>query len=277
MNAGLNQTAWADLKPAERSSRQALGQGEASLLQQAANVAEAHADNANTPAFADGYWVMFDYARGYAPDLETSGAMSIERLPKFAAEYFRSQRDAAEHAPQWGGGPMVFIASYWQPDSSPRVRVFTNAESVELHLNGKLVGRQTSGPAHAPLAFDTGGFAPGELVATAYINGRAVARHRVRTPGEPVKLALAWDDLAVPSTPGDLVFVRARLVDANGTTVPVSGREVTFAGGAQIVGSASAATEAGIASVLVRSGPDRPALSAQAGPLRGELAVQSRR
>ncbi|MBD8531055.1 MULTISPECIES: glycoside hydrolase family 2 TIM barrel-domain containing protein [unclassified Massilia] len=280
MNAGLNQTAWADLKPADRSSRQSLGQGEARLLQQARNVAESHDDNAATPAFADGYWVMFDYARGYATDLEESGAMSIERLPKFAAEFFRSQRDAAERSPQWGGGPMVFIASYWQPDSSPRVRVFTNADEVELRLNGTLVERRTARPAsahprltHPPLEFDTGAFAPGELVATAYSGGRVVAEHRVRTPGEPVRLVLAWDDLGVPMTAGDLVFVRARLVDANGTTVPTSGRQVSFsnAGGAEIVGSPEVTTEAGIASVLVRVGAGKASLAARAGALEGTI------
>ncbi|MFC5459318.1 glycoside hydrolase family 2 TIM barrel-domain containing protein [Massilia niabensis] len=282
MNAGLNQTAWADLKPADRSSRQALGQGEARLLQQARNVVEAHDENATTPAFADGYWVMFDYARGYATDLEESGAMSIERLPKFSAEFFRSQRDAAERSPQWGGGPMVFIASYWQADSSPRVRVFTNAEEVELRLNGKVVGRKKSAPspahprlAHPPLEFDTGGFAPGELVAVAYSGGRVVARHQVRTPGEPVKLALALDDLGVPAVAGDLVFARARLVDANGTTVPASGQPVSFSSGpgAEIVGSAVAISEAGIASVLVRVQGPRAGMSAQAGALRAVLAT----
>lgn len=280
MNAGLNQTAWADLKPADRSSRQALGQGEARLLQQARNVAEARDDNAATPAFADGYWVMFDYARGYAPDLEESGAMSIDRLPKFAAEFFRSQRDAAERSPQWGGGPMVFIASYWQPDSSARVRVFTNTDEVELRLNGKVVGRQKGGPsaahprlAHAPLEFDVGSFAPGELVAVAYSGRRAVAEHRVRTPGEPVKLVVALDELGVPAAEGDLVFARARLVDANGTTVPASGREVAFSAGqgTEIVGSPAAATEAGVASVLVRVRGPHARLGAQTGALRGEL------
>lgn len=284
MNAGLNQGAWSDLKPADRSSRQALGQGEARLLQQARNVAEAHDDNLATPAFADGYWVMFDYARGYARDLEESGAMSIERLPKFAAEFFRSQRDAAERSPAWGGGPMVFIASYWQPDSSPRVRVFSNADEVELRLNGKPVGRQKAGPSaahprlkHAPLEFDTGAFAPGELVAIAYAGGREVARHSVRTPGEAVELVLAFDELGVPAAANDLVFARARLVDANGTTVPASGREVRFSAGAgtEIVGSPVATTEAGIASVLVRvQGPRLPAagLAAKAGALDAVLA-----
>lgn len=278
MNAGFNQGAWSDLKPADRSSRQALGSGETRLLQQARNVAEAHDDNYATPAFADGYWVMFDYARGYAPDLEESGALSIERLPKFSAEFFRSQRDAKEASPRWGGGPMVFIASYWQADSMPRVRVFSNAEEVELRLNGKPVGCKKSLPsathprlAHPPLEFDTGGFAPGELVARAYSGGRMVAEHRVRTPGAPVRLALALDDVGVPATSGDLVFVRARLLDANGTTVPLSGREVAFTAGpgSEIVGSATVSTEAGIASVLVRVQGPRANLSARSGNLTG--------
>ncbi|MDY0973526.1 glycoside hydrolase family 2 TIM barrel-domain containing protein [Massilia sp. CFBP9012] len=285
MNAGLNQDAWADLKPVHRSSRQALGSGETRLLQQARNVAEAHDDNAATPAFADGYWVMFDYARGYAPDLEESGLLSIERLPKFAAEFFRSQRSATERSPRWGGGPMVFIASYWQANSNPRVRVFSNAQEVELRLNGKPVGRQKSTPsgthprlAHPPLEFDTGGFAPGELVALAYAGGRVVAEHRVRTPQQPTTLALELDDVNVPVVEGDLVFLRARLRDANGTTVPATGTEVAFSGieGAQIVGSHVVATEAGIASVLVRVTGPRAAVKAraQAGALGASELVR---
>lgn len=283
MNAGLNQDAWADLKPADRSSRQALGSGETRLLQQARNVAEAHDDNAATPAFADGYWVMFDYARGYAPDLEESGLLNIERVPKFAAEFFRSQRSREESSPRWGGGPMVFIASYWQAGSNPRVRVFSNAEEVELRLNGRPIGRQRVAPskahprlAHPPLEFDTGGYAPGELVALAYAGGRVVAEHRVRTPRHATTLALELDDLGIPVAEGDLVFLRARLRDADGTTVPSSGAQVAFSGieGAEIVGSQVVATEAGIASVLVRVNGPRAgvAATAQAGALRGALA-----
>jgi len=285
MNAGFNQTAWGDLKPADRYSRQLLGQGEKHLLQQAANVAEAHDDNFTTPAFADGYWVMFDYARGYAPDLEASGVMSIDRLPKFAAEFFRSQR-SAEQTPQkaaanWGGGPMVFIASYWTPASSPRVRVFTNAEEVELRLNGKTVARQKAAPSgthpklqHPPVEFDTGGFQAGELVALAYTGGQVVAEHKVRTPGEAVKLDVALDDMGVPPVVGDLVFARARLVDANGTTVPDNGQAVTFTAdpGYEMVAGPQAATEAGVASVLVKVLQPNGTLGATAGKLQGALA-----
>ncbi|KQQ32377.1 DNA primase [Duganella sp. Leaf126] len=284
MNAGFNQTAWGDLKAADRSSRQLLTDGEARLLQQAKNLAEAHDDNFTTGAIADGYWVMFDYGRGYAPDLESSGIMSIDRLPKFSHAFFQSQRSALETG-KWGGGPMVFIASYWTPASSPLVRVFSNADEVELLLNGKSLGRVKSAPTktypklrHPPLEFDAGQFAPGELKAVAYLGGKQVAEHVVRTPDAPARLGVAVDDLGVKSAAGDLVFVRARLLDASGNLVTASGQSVTFtAGGAyEIVGPASVTTEAGIASVLVRvtgkgAKGAKGAIVATAGQLRGAL------
>jgi beta-galactosidase len=283
MNAGFNQTAWADLKPGDRSSRQLLGDGEPRLLQQAKNISDAHDDNFTTPAFADGYWVMFDYARGYEAALESSGIMSIDRVPKFSTYFFRSQRDPQEASPVWGGGPMAFIASYWTPDSSPKVRVFSNADEVELFLNGRSVARQRGGPtkayphlAHPPFEFDTGAFEAGELKAVAYVGGKAVATHVVRTPGEAVKLALTLDDMGVAPAENDLVFLRAVLTDGHGSIVPDSGKAVTFqaADGYEIVGADTAATEAGVVSVLVRvkgGKSGKGSASAAAGTLRSAL------
>ena len=281
MNAGFNQTAWADLKEADRSSRQLLGDGEKRLLQQAKNLAEAHNDNFTTPAFADGYWVMFDYARGYAKDLESSGIMSIDRLPKFSYDFFRSQRSASETSSKWGAGPMVSIASFWTPDSSPVVRVFSNADEVELFLNGKSVARQKSAPAtvhphltHPPLEFNTGAFQPGELKAVGYIGGKAVATQIVRTPGQAARLKVSRDDMGVKPVAGDVVFLRARLVDAKGNLVPENGRKVTFAarGGYEIVGATTSATEAGIASVLAKYRGQAGSVSAQADGLKGNFS-----
>ncbi|MET0268183.1 MAG: glycoside hydrolase family 2 TIM barrel-domain containing protein [Duganella sp.] len=280
MNAGFNQGTWSDLKEADRSSRQLLSDGETRLLQQAKNLAESHNDNFTTGAVADGFWVMFDYGRGYAPDLESSGIMSIDRLPKFSYDFFRSQRSAQESA-KWGGGAMVSIASYWQQDSSPTVRVFSNADEVELLLNGRSLGRVKSAPtathphlAHPPLEFNAGKFEAGELKALAYLGGKKVAEHVVRTPAAPAKLAVALDDLNVQPVAGDLVFVRARVVDAKGTVVPASGQTVKFAAGSgyDIVGPDTVTTEAGIASVLVRvHGKGKGAISASSGELKGRL------
>ena len=259
-NAGFNQDSWGDLKEEERTSRQALSDGEKRLLQQATNVQEAHNDNYTTIAFADAYWVMFDYNRGYADDLETSGIASLERLPKFSYFFFQSQRDASE-AGGWGGGPMVHIASFWNAQSSPRVRVYSNAEEVELFLDGKSLGRRapdrdaiSTHLPHPPFTFDLGVFTPGKLEARAYIDGKVVARHTVETAGEPTRVEVEIDDEGVKAVENDLVFARARLVDKSGRQVFASNVPVTFAatGGYEIVGPATATTEAGVASVLVR-------------------------
>ena len=153
MNAGLDQTAWTDLTPAESNSRQLRWQGERALLQQATNFQEAHNDNLGTIAFADGLWVMYDYNRGYAPDVESSGCMDLFRLPKFSYHFFRSQRPPA-------AGPVVFIASHWMPGSAEEVRVFSNCEEVALSLDGRLLERRrpdrdriSTRLPHPPIAF----------------------------------------------------------------------------------------------------------------------------
>ena len=81
-----------------------------------------------------------------------------------------------------------------------------------------------------------------------------VARHTVETAGEPARVEVEIDDEGVRAVENDLVFARARLVDRSGRHVFASNLPVTFtaSGGYEIVGPATATTEAGVASVLVR-------------------------
>jgi beta-galactosidase len=266
MNAGLSQDAWQNLTPAESNSRQLRWQGERALLQQATNFQEAHNDNLGTVAFADGLWVMYDYNRGYSPDIESSGCMDIFRLPKYSCHFFRSQRPAAEHLPNAGSGPMVFIASDWTSASATDVRVFSNCDEVALHLNGRLLERK--GPdrdrmstrlAHPPFTFRTGGFRPGTLEAVGYIAGRPAARHVVRTPGAIDRLTLAFDLSGRPRDRRrkDAILCYASLRDAYGTIVPDAWESVAFGatGGATLVGLNPFATEAGIASIVAQTEP----------------------
>lgn len=229
-DAGFKQDAWQQLKPEARTSRQLLGSGEARLLQQSTNLIEAMQDNRTTPAIADGYWVMFDYNRGYAPDLEASGLMSIDRLPKYSFYQFQSQRPASEQSPLYPSGPMVFIASDWRHDSSLSVRVFSNTEQVSLRLNGKLIQTQpTELDAHGvrlPLTFKVPTFEAGTLEAVGFErqgdHWQAVARHQVRTPEAVAKLRLTLDATGPAPQANDQIFVYASLTDAHGTVVPVN-------------------------------------------------------
>lgn len=264
-NAGLNQDSWDGLKEEERTSRQLLSSGEKRLLQQALNIQEAHNDNFNTPAFADGYWVMFDYNRGYADDLESSGIMSINRVPKFSYYFYRSQRDPEEHADLYSSGPMVYIASYWTDSSDTDIRIFSNCEEIELYLNDSLIGRQkpdqnllTTSLSHPPFTFVLENFEPGTLVAKGFINGQEVCQHEHNTPGEVAGIIVWLDESGKKPQAGvnDLVFVHAALVDESGTIVPLNNVDVSFdtKDDASLLSPEIIKTEAGIATALVMIG-----------------------
>ncbi len=263
-NAGLQQDAWADLAPDEANSRQLRWHGEAALLQQATNFQEAHNDNRKTIAFADGLWVMFDYNRGYAPDIESSGCMDLFRLPKFSRAFFRSQRPAGELLAHAGSGPMIFIASYWTSASSPDVRVFSNCEEVTLRLNGEVIARQppdgdrlSTHLTHPPFTFRLGRFRAGELEAIGHIGGRAVVRHVVRTPGAIARLDLRLDEggRAFGAAGKDVVFVYGELRDGQGTPVADAWENVFFGatGDVALIGANPFSTDAAIASILVQT------------------------
>ena len=265
MNAGLNQELWQGLLKADRSSRQLLSDGEKRLLQQATNIQEAHNDNFTTPAFADCYWVMYDYNRGYATDLEASGIMSVNRLPKFSYYFFQSQRKPGNLSKLYQSGPMVFIASYWTEESDSKIRVFSNCEEVELILNGQIIGYQKPDTnristylAHPPFTFDAKEFKPGALIAKGYIKGIRVAEYSVNTPEKPAGMVLTYDESGKPpkANSNDIIFVYARIVDKNGTLTPINGHKVEFviSGDAEIINPGIIESEAGIATALVRIG-----------------------
>ncbi|HUF13731.1 MAG TPA: glycoside hydrolase family 2 TIM barrel-domain containing protein [Longimicrobiales bacterium] len=281
MTAGLNQEAFQALSADEQNSRQLRWHGERALLQQATNFQEAHDDNRAGPAFGDGLWVMFDYNRGYAPDIESSGAADIFRLPKYSYFFFASQRDpgipdSGFRMPDGqssafrnrGGrdGALAFIASEWTPASSTRVRVFSNCEEVELRLNGRVVARQrpdrdriSTHLAHPPFTFAIGAFEAGTLAAFGYIAGAEAAVHAVRTP-ERIQNLRAWVDFAGrdAQTEGkDTLIAHASLEDAHGTIVADAWENVAFGvtGDARLIGANPFSSDAGIASVVVETRP----------------------
>ncbi|BDD10695.1 beta-galactosidase [Fulvitalea axinellae] len=262
-NHGFHQTEFKGLKKEHRNSRQPRGAGEVRLIQQAFNYQEAHNDNLRSRATGDAIWVMYDYNRGYSPDLEHSGPMDIFRLPKFAYRFFQSQRDASENVKDQPHGPVLHIASYWTEKSKPHVRVYANADEVELFLNGKSIGKRKADTDEAstelnypPFSFDLNKFVPGELKAVSYLKGKKQAETSVRTPGKASKLSLTADISGKKFKPesGDMIFVYATITDANSTTVPDAQNEITFSveGPAKIIGQNPIKAEAGIIGALVR-------------------------
>ncbi len=304
-DAGFAQDQWQNLKAEERTSRQLLGSGEKRLLQQTTNLLEAMQDNRTTPAFADGYWVMFDYNRGYAPDLEASGLMSIDRLAKFSFYQFQSQRDASSKAPL--AKPMVFIASDWLPSSNLTVRVFSNAEQVELRLNGRIVGSknvasnnavttkagaaqdrvpaQTANGVRLPFEFSVPAFEAGTLTAQAFVAGNLVATHQVSTPNTLTAAAIQHitvrtDAEYLPAKAHDQVFVYAELRDAQGVVLPLNdvAVQVKTSGDVQLLNPlADLRSEKGVVALWVATGARGGALEVSYCQAAGRCVTATQR
>ncbi len=131
----------------------------------------------------------------------------------------------------------------WTPaDLGPHtenVEIYTNAEEVELFLNGKSLGTQKLHPDASAISFKVP-FEPGTLKAVAKSHGKIVATDEVKTVGKPAKLVLTADTPNTPLTPdwNDVRIVTATLVDAAGTRIPDSATVVHFAatGPAAVIG-----------------------------------------
>ncbi|MFA6675972.1 MAG: glycoside hydrolase family 2 TIM barrel-domain containing protein [Bacteroidales bacterium] len=225
-NSGLNQDKLSRTKRLELSSRQPRSAGEKSMLIQAHNIQESHNDNLSMPAAGDGYWVMFDYNRGYHPDIEYSGIMDIFRLPKLSFYFYASQADARKKADASYANVVLKIASFWTPESPKDVKVFSNCDRVKLYLNGRKVGDQTPDKDsisdnlnHSPFTFHIKKFKAGTLKAVGYISGKKVKTDIVRSPKTAKKLICWIDESGVKPKAGrnDVVFAYIAAVDSNGT------------------------------------------------------------
>ncbi len=265
-NEGFDQRTGAGVYDARAHSRQFRADGERGLRQQAFNLQLALNDTLSSPAVLDGQWSMFDYARGYHPTRAACGVMDVFRLPKFSRELYRSQRDPDEQLPHGLGGPMVFIASHWNPASDLRIVVYSNCDEVELLLDGERIERSKPQRAwmsqylpHPPFVFELPRYTPGVLEARGYLDGRVCATHRVGTPGTPVTLELVIDDLGISADDGDsdVVIAHAELRDKYGFVCIEKFDTVVFSVGddVELAGPAETAAEAGIASTVLRLSP----------------------
>ena len=267
-NAGFQQKSFSDLKEEERTSRQLRSAGEKRLLQQAFNFQEAsNSNHQGKQIIGEANWLMFDYNRGYSPDLESSGIADIFRIPKFSYDFYKSQASPLDsyRDPRLESSYNLSIASFWTPESPLDVTIFGNAEEVELYVNDSLIGRQkptvnsfSEHLNHPPFHFQVSKFVPGTLKAVGYANNKEVAFHQVFTPGitNGMNVDIATEGIPIAIDQMDIVFVRA-FVTSDETLVPTAEEEFTFkiikGKNATLIGENPVKSEAGIASILLKT------------------------
>jgi beta-galactosidase len=162
-------------------------------------------------------WTGFDYIGEPTPFgwPNRSSSFGIVDLVGFRKDRFYLYQS------QWRPEPMVHILPHWNWPAEFRgkpipVWTYTNADSVELFLNGRSLGvRDWTGVKETHLAWQVP-YEPGTLRAVARRRGRVVAEDRVETTGAPQRLELIVDHPTIRPDGQDLAYVTVRVVDARG-------------------------------------------------------------
>ena len=216
------------------------------------------------------YWGVLDYlgeSMGWPAKGWAQGVFNIDLTAKPKAYYMKSFFKPeepvvhiafleSEKAEMWNGVKMANdrMTELWNRPAGTKanVYIYTNADEVELLLNGKSLGKKQNDVKNAKLRnqirWGEIDYEPGTLEAVARKDGKIVARHKVETTGEAKKMTAEADlPMATKRNPNapqwkadgmDLQHVTITAVDSKGRRVLNANQEVSFAveGPAEIVG-----------------------------------------
>ena len=175
-------------------------------------------------------WTGFDYLGEPTPYSWPSrssyfGLLDLAGFPKDRYYLYKSQ---------WSREPVVHILpSSWTwagfEGKSIPVQVFTNADTVELFLNGQSLGVKTMATDATQLHLVWSvPYAPGALKAVAKKNGQVVATDELHAAGPPAMITLRPDRARIAADGQDLSFVTVTLMDKDGNVCPDADSEIHF-------------------------------------------------
>ena len=186
------------------------------------------------------YWGTIDYlgeSMGWPVKGWNQGVFDLSLQPKPDAYFVKSMfsEEPVVHIGiieksggniQWNGINVSAgkLSENWNREVGEKVSLYTytNADEVELFLNGKSLGVRKNSEApklRARIKWDDIAYAPGVLLAVARKNGKVVARHQIETTGEAVALKLVPDMETWHADGKDLMHVRIYAVDKKGRRV----------------------------------------------------------
>lgn len=184
------------------------------------------------------YWGQIDYlgeSRGWPAKGWNDGSFDISLQPKPIAYLLRSMFkpeepvvhigivDTKADETEWNG--IIFsndgMSEHWNRTAGKKynINVYTNAERIDLVVNGKTVAQQqnsTDPKKRNKLRFNDIEYQPGYIEAVAYNCGKRVASHRIETTGKATRLKLTADTTTWKADGQDLMHVRINAVDSKG-------------------------------------------------------------
>ena len=203
------------------------------------------------------YWGAIDYlgeSQGWPAKGWAQGVFDISLEPKPKAYFMKSffmpeeplvhiavidsKNDVMWNGVQTGNDGM---SDHWcrKPGTELTLVTYTNADEVELRLNGKSLGRKQNPKGDSKkrnqIKWEGITYADGKLEAIAYNSGKAVARHQIETTGKAVSLRVTPEDSEWRADGTDLMHLRIEAVDNKGRRVPMAQDELKF----EIEGDAS--------------------------------------
>ena len=170
-------------------------------------------------------WIFSDSTSGGRVAVEVaraSGEVDAVRLPKEA--YWVC-------AAMWRDDPRVHLIGHWTYPAGTKKNLYvaSNAESVELFLNGQSLGLGKVSDKYL-FTFADVAYAPGEIKAVATTAGKIVATQSKRTAGAPVALKLTA--LTAPgglrADGADVALIDVEIVDAAGNRCPTAQQRADF-------------------------------------------------
>lgn len=173
------------------------------------------------------FWTGFDHhgepnPYGWPQISSQSGVIDLCGFPKDPFYYLQSW---------WTEQPVLHIAPHWnwgeEMTGRPvEVRVYSNAEEVELFLNGSSLGRKPV-PRLSHARWEPA-YAPGMLTAQAYKDGREFAVASIETTAPAARLGLSADRPVINGDGRDAAVITVRVEDHKGRAVPVAENEIVF-------------------------------------------------
>lgn len=173
-------------------------------------------------------WTGFDYAGeaayvhgGWPFRAFMGGAIDLAGFPKDLYYFYQSQ---------WTDEPMVHLLPHWTHPSLNRgtkipVWAYSNADEVELRLNGKPLGRDRPGRQWDQMQCEwLVPWEPGTLEAIAFRDGREVARSVRRTAEPPAGLRTTLERVEQ----SDCFIATTQVIDQAGVRNPTSMARVHY-------------------------------------------------